>query len=195
MPVKRSSTPSWAQLDGRKDEEDEGEDGDENGFEALEKEKAKSLVADSRKDAGSSFANRAKFAEVQAARRPGVFGFQPISPASDERRSACSITSRGWSGPCSSTAKNSAKLTSPNSTPPPSRASSARVYHDAMAVAANPAALCGPGSMREVYKTDNTGRTITEYYGDPRSWMDDFTPPVERRLVKINTTARSRGED
>ena len=66
-----------------------------------------------------------------------------------------------------------------------------RIYADAMAVASNPAALCGPGELRAVMHTDNTGRQITEFFGDPRSWMDDFASPVQKFIRRINTKPQS----
>jgi hypothetical protein len=70
-----------------------------------------------------------------------------------------------------------------------------RIYADAMQVASNPSNLCGRGEMRAVQHRDATGRQITEYFGDPRAWLDDFAPPVEHRLVKINQSSKDRNGD
>jgi hypothetical protein len=66
------------------------------------------------------------------------------------------------------------------------------IFNDAKMVADHPEMLCGPNELRAVTHVDGTGRHITQYYGDPRSWMDDFASPVVKRLTKINTRPQDR---
>jgi hypothetical protein len=40
------------------------------------------------------------------------------------------------------------------------------------------------GTLKQVTKYDATGRPFYEFYGSPRSWMDNFAPP-KKKLVSI----------
>lgn len=186
------------------DDTEDGErdaDGIEEGYEKLGKngrtgEEAKPFVADSlkRADSASSFSDRARFGEAQATadRIYSAFSQSAFPPMSGE---GLLDYRRRLLRPLQQHSKEFAKVDLGRLDAATFKGVESRVYQDAMDVAANPAALCGPGRMREVKKTDIGGRTITEYYGDPRSWMDDFAPPVERRLARINTSKQARGED
>ena len=60
-----------------------------------------------------------------------------------------------------------------------------QIRADAMAVANSPLAVPG-GTLREVRKTDPmTGRTISEFIGDPRVWMQQFSmrPQLVTRIT------------
>lgn len=192
-------------LKGRKDHEgnergddpDGGEDGDREGTgepEALAKERAKALVADSRKDATSTFANRAAFADAQSAAETiySAFSQSAFPPMNGE---GLFDYRKRLLRPLQQHSKEFANVDLARLDAATFAGIESRVYKDAMEVANNPAALCGPGQMRGVNRTDVGGRTRTEYYGDPRSWIDHFAPPVVRYLTKINTDARSRGQD
>ena len=60
----------------------------------------------------------------------------------------------------------------------------ARIYADALAASSRPSVPIG--ELREVKTQDQSGRWISTFYGNPRTWMDDFSAP-RQRLVKINT--------
>lgn len=59
-----------------------------------------------------------------------------------------------------------------------------QVYADAMHAARNPTTVA-EGQLRSVPKTDLTGRTITEFVGQPRAWMSQFSAQP-RRVSRIN---------
>lgn len=59
------------------------------------------------------------------------------------------------------------------------------IYADALAHARNPTDL-GPGQLREVIRVDRaTGRRMTEWVGDPISWMQAFMTPG-RAATRLN---------
>lgn len=61
-----------------------------------------------------------------------------------------------------------------------------QVFADAAAAARSPIDI-GPGQLREVRRTDNTGtRVITEFHGDPMAWMSDFIGNPQRGGLQIN---------
>ena len=51
-----------------------------------------------------------------------------------------------------------------------------RVFEDAERAARNPVDI-GAGELRKIQRTDEVGRHITEFHGDPRAWMDTFRIP------------------
>jgi hypothetical protein len=61
------------------------------------------------------------------------------------------------------------------------------IYADALEAAKHPEMLGHGEELREVVTTDATGRKISNFYGEPRSWMSQFSGPVRHRLVGINT--------
>lgn len=65
-----------------------------------------------------------------------------------------------------------------------------QIYGDAQIAAANPVDLPA-GTIRAVTQPDTTGRQITSFFGNPKSWMAAFggTP---MRLVKINNGSDRR---
>ena len=65
-----------------------------------------------------------------------------------------------------------------------------RVYEDADKAAKNPIDI-GVGELRKVVRTDDVGRRITEFHGDPRAWMDRFRMPY-RMVTGINRDLGSR---
>ena len=60
-----------------------------------------------------------------------------------------------------------------------------QVYNDAVVAARSPADIPS-GTLRAIARRDGTGRTITEFHGEPRSWMSPFTSG-RRGLTAINT--------
>jgi 8-oxo-dGTP pyrophosphatase MutT (NUDIX family) len=58
-----------------------------------------------------------------------------------------------------------------------------QIYSDAMDAGMNPAET-PEGGLREIVRTDSTGRRISTFIGKPGHWMDDFTGQ-RRRLVGI----------
>jgi 8-oxo-dGTP pyrophosphatase MutT (NUDIX family) len=60
-----------------------------------------------------------------------------------------------------------------------------QIYADAMTAARNPVGL-PDGELREIVSTDETGRRIVSFHGQPRSWMASFSAP-RGRLVNIST--------
>lgn len=54
-----------------------------------------------------------------------------------------------------------------------------RVYADAMSVAATPV-TADPGTLRAVHRTGPGGHKITEYVGEPSTWMNTFAGPVRQ---------------
>jgi 8-oxo-dGTP pyrophosphatase MutT (NUDIX family) len=58
-----------------------------------------------------------------------------------------------------------------------------QIYADAQAASMNPIDL-GEGELREIVTTDTTGRRISSFRGEPRTWMKDFSARP-RRLAGI----------
>ena len=58
-----------------------------------------------------------------------------------------------------------------------------RYFESAAAEAARPTNIPA-GELREVKKTDRSGREISEFYGSPKTWLDWFGAP-KKRLVGI----------
>jgi hypothetical protein len=56
------------------------------------------------------------------------------------------------------------------------------VYADAAAAASSPEFGAPEGTLRAVRKKDDTGRVITEWVGEPRAWMSQFSG-VRRRVI------------
>ena len=159
--------------DGQTDE-DQGGTGEP---EAQSKERAKALVADSKKDATSTFANRNKFADAQSLADSvySAFSQSAFPPMAGE---GLFDYRRRLLRPLQQHSNEFANVDLSRLDAATFAGIESRVYKDAMEVANNPAALCGPGQLRAVHRTDVGGRTRTEYYGDPSAWMDDFAPPV-----------------
>lgn len=59
------------------------------------------------------------------------------------------------------------------------------IYADAMTAARNPRSA-PDGELREVKRRDSTGRMISEFFGSPRAWMDEFSM-TPYAVTKINT--------
>jgi len=57
-----------------------------------------------------------------------------------------------------------------------------RVYDDAEKAARNPVDI-GAGELRKITRTDEMGRRITEYHGDPMAWMEPFRLPFRNVLA------------
>ena len=62
------------------------------------------------------------------------------------------------------------------------------VFADAIAASHDNASV-PPDFLREVSTTDATGRRITTFYGQPKTWMSQFSGQ-RRRLVGIRTTSQ-----
>jgi hypothetical protein len=60
------------------------------------------------------------------------------------------------------------------------------VRADAIAEALRPS-MVPEGELREVTKTDATGRKIIEWFGSPKTWMSQFANSTKKRLVGIRT--------
>lgn len=67
------------------------------------------------------------------------------------------------------------------------------IYADAEKNARNPLDL-KPGELREIKKIDRTGRTISEFIGDPSAWMNPFKSEAQLQ-VKINTARDMKDAD
>jgi hypothetical protein len=67
-----------------------------------------------------------------------------------------------------------------------------QVFADAVTAANDRQSLnaSATGFLRKVIKTDETGRPITEYFGRPRMWLEQFCCPA-KRLVCINNGSRA----
>jgi hypothetical protein len=59
-----------------------------------------------------------------------------------------------------------------------------QVFADALQEARQPT-MIPEGELREVKRVDQSGRPFSEFYGSPRSWLNDFSSPP-KRLVGIN---------
>ena len=59
-----------------------------------------------------------------------------------------------------------------------------RIYADSLEASKSP--YVAPDTLREVVTTDQSGRRISTFYGEPRAWLDDFSGG-RQRLVGINT--------
>lgn len=62
------------------------------------------------------------------------------------------------------------------------------IYADAAKAARNPVDV-PKGTLREVVTHDSTGRRISTFHGEPRSWMSDFTA-TRRRITGISNGSR-----
>lgn len=62
------------------------------------------------------------------------------------------------------------------------------IYADAAAAARNPADV-PEGTLREIVTTDSTGRRITSFAGEPRTWMAQFSAN-RRRVTGISNGSR-----
>jgi hypothetical protein len=58
-----------------------------------------------------------------------------------------------------------------------------RYFESAAAEATRPTNI-PEGTLKQVTKYDATGRPFYEFYGSPRTWIDNFAPP-KRQLVSI----------
>jgi hypothetical protein len=65
-----------------------------------------------------------------------------------------------------------------------------KIFADAILAAQFPTDLA-EGQLRMVRKPDETGRQITTWYGEPRSWMQEFMPPT-RRVTSFETRVNQR---
>jgi hypothetical protein len=66
------------------------------------------------------------------------------------------------------------------------------IFADSVAKSCNPAVI-GALNLHEVKRTDpDTGHRIKEYYGDPMSWMQQFTG--QKRTARFNFGG-SRGRE
>ena len=61
-----------------------------------------------------------------------------------------------------------------------------QVYEDARKEAARPT-LIPEGELREVVTTDQSGRQMSTFYGKPSVWMQNFMPPIVKRVANIKT--------
>ena len=52
------------------------------------------------------------------------------------------------------------------------------IYADALKASSSPASA-GPGRLREIKRTDASGRTISTFVGSVGAWLDDFKGPVQ----------------
>ncbi len=59
------------------------------------------------------------------------------------------------------------------------------IYADALKAAFSPASA-GAGRLREIKKTDPTGRVVSEFVGDVSAWLNDFKGPVQY-VTRIRT--------
>jgi hypothetical protein len=66
-----------------------------------------------------------------------------------------------------------------------------RVYADSMAASANPSVASG--YLHEVKRLDATGRPISTFYGEPRSWMRQFSGNVQR-VSRFNQLGKWTGD-
>ena len=62
------------------------------------------------------------------------------------------------------------------------------IYADAVNAARNPVDV-PQGTLREVVTQDSTGRRISTFHGEPRSWMSDFVA-TRRRITGISNGSR-----
>jgi hypothetical protein len=63
----------------------------------------------------------------------------------------------------------------------------ARVYADAIAASSDPA-IAPAGMLRMIQRRDETGRTITEWMGEPRVWMQQWAG-ARRRVIGIRNVS------
>jgi hypothetical protein len=61
------------------------------------------------------------------------------------------------------------------------------IYADALAASATPEVA--QGYLREMIKTDRSGRQISTFFGEPRTWMQQFAAPA-RRVTGIRNVSR-----
>jgi len=155
-----------------------------------EKGESKELAADKRKDSlprAISDAQRDELAEVQSACEQvhsawGNSAPRPMMselPSEYRRRTATQL--RSYSD---SWKDVDLKGLSPEAL----AVATKQIYADAFAAASSNDSFTGTGNLRMVRRKDpDTGHTVREYYGDPMSWMQQFTGG--RRLARFKNPA------
>jgi hypothetical protein len=66
------------------------------------------------------------------------------------------------------------------------------IYDSAIAVARNPMTNGLTGRLMEIVKNVN-GKTVTEFIGDPKKWMEPFMPSNKTFIQKFNTQDSRKG--